>query len=131
MTKILFVCTGNVSRSQMAEAFYNHFTKSKNASSAGIVDYTPEEYGHPVKEIVDVMLEEGIDVSKNKVKTITKKMIENADKIIVMCKKEKCPDFLLDSKKVIFWYVEDPFGMDLEGIRKSRDIIKEKVLSII
>ena len=115
----------------MAEVFYNHFTNSNNASSAGTLDYTPKEYGHPVKEIIDVMLEEGIDVSKNKVKTITKKMVENADKIIVMCKKEECPDFLLDSKKVTFWDVEDPFAMDLEGIRKNRDIIKEKVLSII
>lgn len=33
--KILFVCYGNVGRSQMAEAYYNHFTKSTKAISAG------------------------------------------------------------------------------------------------
>lgn len=35
MAKILFICSGNVGRSQAAEGFYNHFTHSNDASSAG------------------------------------------------------------------------------------------------
>ena len=68
MKKILFICAGNVARSQMAEAFYNYFTDSLDAISAGVLDFTPAKYGHPIPEVVEVMQEEGIDVSQKKSK---------------------------------------------------------------
>ena len=42
--KVLFVCRGNVGRSQMAEAYYNFFTKSNMATSAGTDPTTPARY---------------------------------------------------------------------------------------
>lgn len=69
--KILFVCLGNVARSQMAEAFYNKYTNSVAAKSAGVLDYTPAKYVHPTREVIEVMKEEGIDVSNQFVKTVT------------------------------------------------------------
>ena len=128
--KILFVCLGNVARSQMAEAYFNHFSKEEKAISAGVLDFTPEKYKHPIKEVVEAMREEGIDVSKQEVTYIKPDMVEKSDKIFVMCKKEECPDFLLNSNKVVFWQVEDPFSKSLDDFRKTRDIIKSKVLSI-
>ena len=129
--KILFVCQGNVARSQIAEAYYNNFTNSNNAFSAGVLHYTPLKYGHPAQEVVELMKEEGMDVSKNKVKFITKKMVEDSDKIFVMREKEECPDFLLNSNKLIFWDIDDPFNLSLDEYKKIRDAIKEKVLSIL
>lgn len=99
--KILFICQENVARSQMAEAYYNYFTKSNNASSAGISKTSPAKYVHPVKEVVEVMKEEGIDVAGKNVKTIAEEMVEKSDKIFVMCEKEECPSFLLDSGKIV------------------------------
>lgn len=129
--KILFVCLGNVARSQIAEAYYNYFTKSNDTISAGLLDFTPAKYVHPVEEVVQIMKEEGIDVSKNKVKFITKEMVENSDKIFAMCKKEECPDFLLNSNKVTFWEIDDPYDTSLDNHKKIRDEIKSKVLSIL
>ena len=129
--KILFICHGNVGRSQMAEAFYNHFTRSKNASSAGVDPTTPKRYAHPTEEIIQVMKEENIDVSEKKIKTVTNEMVKNCDLVFIMCKKGDCPDFLLDHNNITFWNVEDPFEAGKEATRKIRDIIKSRVLSII
>lgn len=132
MNKILFICLGNVARSQMAESFYNQMTNSKNATSAGLLDFTPEKYVNPTKEVIEVMMEEGIDVSQNRVKFLTKEMVADNDHIYVLCEEEKCPDFLLNSGKVIFWgNIEDPFATDTDNFRKKRDLIKNKILSII
>ena len=129
--KILFVCRGNVARSQMAEAYYNFFTKSKDASSTGILDFTPIKYGYPVKEVVQVMKEDSIDVSQQKVKFITEEMVNAADRIFVMCKKEECPKFLLNSKKITFWDIDDPYNTDIENHRKIRDKVKKHVQQLI
>lgn len=131
MPKILFICSGNVGRSQMAEGFYNFFTKSKDASSAGTDEKTPSKYPEIPDHIVDVMKEEDIDISKNKVKLVTEDMVKKADKIYVMCEKEFCPDFLLHSDKNVFWKIKDPYQMSGTSVRKIRDHIKDKICSII
>lgn len=131
MTKILFICEGNVGRSQMAEAFYNHYTKSIDASSAGTNPKTPEKYIHPTKEIIAVMKEEGIDISNKKVKTINKDLIEEKEKIYILCNKILCPDYLLKLDNLIFWEIDDPYKVNLEGTRKIKELIKLKILSIV
>lgn len=115
----------------MAEAYYNQFTNSSDASSAGVLDFTPAKYGRPTKEIIQVMEEEGIDVSQKKVKLITEEMVAQSDRVFVMCEKKECPDFLLSSDKVIFWNVSDPHDTGINNIRKTRDIVKSKVLPIL
>jgi len=127
MKRVLFVCVENAGRSQMAEAFANHYGKGKLvASSAGVM---LADKVNPV--VVEVMKEKGIDISMNKPKLLTIKMAEEADQIITMgCSVEKfCPAPLL--KNVIDWRLEDPKGKPLDKVRKIRDKIEAKVLKLI
>jgi protein-tyrosine-phosphatase len=127
MKKVLFVCVENAGRSQMAEAFANHYGKGKLvASSAGIM---LADRVNP--HVVEAMREKDIDISMNKPKLLTPAMADGADKIITMgCSVEKiCPAPLL--KNVIDWELEDPKGKPLEKVREIRDEIEKKVLKLI
>jgi protein-tyrosine-phosphatase len=127
MKKILFVCVENAGRSQMAEAFANHYGRGRVvASSAGVILAARV---NPV--VVEAMREKGIDISRNQPKLLTPKMAEEVDKIITMgCSVEKiCPAPLL--KNVIDWGLEDPKDKPIEKVRQIRDEIERRVLELI
>ena len=131
MPKTLFICRSNVGRSQIAEAYYNHFTKSKDAVSAATNPDAPLKHKKFLPSVIKIMAEDKISMEGAFVKLITPKMIQQCEKIYVMCKKEQCPAFLITSEKVIYWDVEDPYTMTIEETRKIRDLIKSKVQAII
>ena len=111
----------------MAEAFAKHLGKGViEAESAGTL---PAEDVHPV--VVMAMRERGIDISTNKPKQLSPRMLKEADRIIVMgCGAEGvCPANLLD--KVEDWDLEDPKGLPLEEVRVIRDQIECKVRKLI
>lgn len=130
MPKTLFVCSGNVARSQMAEAFYNHFTGTSDAYSAGTNFQTPKLYPRIPLEICQLMAEKGIDVSAQGLKTIDESFVEAADRIFIMCERKHCPSFLAESEKAVYWRVEDPYKMSMQEMRAIRDQIKSKVKSL-
>jgi protein-tyrosine-phosphatase len=127
MKRILFVCVENAGRSQMVEAFANHYEKEKLvATSAGVMI---ADQVNPI--VVEVMKEKGIDISKSKPKLLTMEMTQEADQIITMgCSAEQvCPPPLL--KNVIDWKLEDPKGKPIETVKKIRDEIEQRVLKLI
>jgi protein-tyrosine-phosphatase len=127
MQKVLFVCIENAGRSQMAEAFANEYGKDKvEALSAGTM---PANEVNPV--VLQVMLEKGFDLSKNKPKLITGQMVQEADMIIVMgCSAQGfCPAPLLN--KVADWGIEDPKDKPTENVRAIRDEIERKVKMLL
>ena len=80
MKRILFVCVENAGRSQMAEAFANHYGQEKLIiSSAG---NKPADKVNPV--VVEAMKEKGIDISMNKPKLLTFQMAQDADLVVTM-----------------------------------------------
>ncbi|MGH7480013.1 MAG: arsenate reductase ArsC, partial [Candidatus Methylomirabilales bacterium] len=102
--KILFVCTGNSARSQMAEAFARNYGKGQaEASSAGI---DPKGL-HPFT--VKVMKEKRIDVSRQESKALTDEMLRNADVVVTVCghAAEHCPALPPHVRK-LHWPIDDP-----------------------
>ena len=127
MKKVLFICVENAGRSQMAEAFVNHYGKGEvEVSSAGTM---LADRVNPT--VVETMKEKGIDISMNKPKLLAMKMAEEADKIITMgCSVEKyCPAPLL--KNVVDWNLEDPKGKSIQKVREIRDEIEKRVLKLL
>ena len=132
--KILFVCRGNVGRSQMAEGLFNLLTHGKHeVASAGtkVKDKDGiDRNGQLLKDcngahnVVSALGELNIDVSNKPRIQLKPEMLNGVDKIVVMAEQENIPDYLRNDKRAIFWDVKDPKGTDLETHKKTRDQIK-------
>lgn len=131
-SKILFVCIHNSARSQMAEAFMNHYGKNEfEAYSAGL------EPGRLNSAVIQVMKEKGLDISKNKTKSVFDFIKQDLQfsHVITVCDEasaEKCPVFPGFTKR-LHWSFRDPgalIGVQeeiLSETRKIRDEIDLKV----
>ena len=130
---ILFLCSHNTFRSQIAKAYFNKFAKERNlnwqAESAGFLKTDKIN-----EKAIILMAEEEIDISKEKPKLVTDEMIAQANKIIVVCK--ECEEFglclnLPQDKDIEYWRLENPAQLELERAREIKDLIKEKTLNLI
>lgn len=127
ITNILFVCVENAGRSQMAEAFFKKYAPKKfNVISAGT---TPSSQLNPLS--VKVMNEIGIDLNDQQPKLLSNNMIESSFKTINMgcMDKESCPSLFI--KDVLDWNISNPNEKSIDEVRKIRDQIKTKVMSLI
>jgi arsenate reductase (thioredoxin) len=130
--KVLILCTGNSSRSQMAEGYFKKFKKDWGVYSAGIF---PKGI-NPMA--VRAMREDGVDISSQVSESANKYMDRSFDYVITVCDnaRETCPVFL-NAKEMLHWSFEDP--ADAEGsseevlgvFRKVRDEIKQRILDFI
>lgn len=115
----------------MAEGYYNHFTNSKSAQSAGVSPFTPHKFDTPHIQAITAMDEEGIDISRQPVRFVNSEMVNEADQIFVMTSQDELPDYILNNPKTVYWPVVDPYGQSPEFVRSVRDQIKDLVNSII
>jgi arsenate reductase len=130
--KVLFVCVHNSARSQMSEAFLNHYFGDKfEAESAGL------EPGKLNPIVVDAMKEIGIDISGNKTKSVFDyyKQGRLFKYVITVCDKtaaERCPIFPGVAEK-IHWSFPDPSALQgayeekLKATKEIRDIIEKQI----
>mgnify|MGYP001311361802 CR=1 FL=1 len=127
--KIIFICTENACRSQIAEGLLRHLASDKfEVYSAGS---RPTKV-HPAA--ITVMREIGIDISSNTSDPISLFINKGMDIIVTVCDnaKKACPVFSGRAKR-IHWSVKDPFKnwdsttKDLVDFRKIRDELTEKI----
>ncbi len=124
MQYVLFVCTHNAGRSQMAQAFFErHPPADIRAESAG---EAPAAAIWP--EVVDAMREVGIDLSGRRPKKLLPEMQVHADWAITLACGARCPYV---PTTVEDWDAPDPAGRSIEEVRAIRDEIERRVTHLI
>ena len=120
MKHILFVCTHNAGRSQMAQAFWRkHAPSDVRAESAG-----QEPAKAPWPEVVQAMAEVGIDISKERPKKLDLEMQLHADWAITLGCGGSCPYV---PTRVDDWDIPDPHGRAIEIVREIRDGLEARI----
>jgi arsenate reductase (thioredoxin) len=133
MKKILVLCTGNSCRSQIAEGYIRHFAGTKaEVYSAGI-----ETHGVNPKAI-QVMQEDGIDISKHTSNHVNEYRDIDFDYVITVCDhaKERCPYFPSKAKKFHYNFPDPAKATGTEQqimqqFREVRDRIKRYVQEFV
>ena len=131
--KVIFICTGNSCRSQMAEGLLRNMAGDLfEVFSAG----SHPSRLHPASIIV--MAELGIEISNHSADSIDEYLDKNIDIVISVCDnaRQACPSFPEDIQQ-IHWSIDDPFHgwgsepSDLLPYRETRDILKDRIESFI
>ena len=125
MSRVLFVCVQNAGRSQMAQTLFQRAAGGSHESrSAGS---RPADHVHP--EVVEALLEVGIDVSRNLPRKLERSDLEWADNVITMGCGDECP--VVPGKGYADWDLEDPAGRPLVEVRAIRDDIGRRVTELL
>jgi arsenate reductase len=127
--KVLFLCTGNSARSQMAEGYLRHVAGDQfEPMSAGV-----EPKGlNPLA--VEAMKEIGIDISQHTSKDVRDFLGQSISCVITVCDnaKQRCPIFPR-ARTLLHWSLEDPAGAtgshgeQLAVFRRVRDQIRQRI----
>lgn len=126
---ILFICDGNVARSQEAAIFLNDLSAGKHtAISAGV----NPKIGKPIDPLViQVMKEIGYSMDKSVRKPIDESTVANADVVVSFKPANELPDFVRHHGNVKYWNVADPARQSVQFHRHIRDLVKSKVESLL
>lgn len=122
---VLFLCTHNAGRSQMAMGFFTQM-----AGDAAVAWSGGSEPGNEVNPAaVAAMAECGIDISREYPKPWTDEIVRAADVIITMGCGDACPVF--PGLRYEEWKLDDPAGRGVDDVRPIRDDIEERVRRLL
>lgn len=123
--EVLFMCTHNAGRSQMAAALLaSQAGGAVRVTSAGS---DPAEQVNPA--VAAAMAEVGVDISREVPKPLGNGQAEAADIVITMGCGDACPVF--PGKRYLVWELPDPAGLTVEQVRPIRDDIARRVRALL
>ena len=122
---VLFLCTHNAGRSQMAMGFFTQL-----AGDAAVAWSGGSEPGNEVNPAaIEAMAERGINISDEYPKPWTDEIVQAADVVITMGCGDACPVF--PGRRYEEWVLDDPAGQDVDGVRPIRDEIEHRVRRLL
>jgi arsenate reductase (thioredoxin) len=123
--EVLFVCTHNAGRSQMAAALLDHEAAGRvRVTSAG-----SQPAGQLNPAVVRAMTEIGLDISREHPKPLTTGKVQAADVVITMGCGDACPVY--PGRRYLDWDLPDPAGLPVEQVRSIRDDIHRRVRQLL
>ncbi|WP_150255840.1 arsenate-mycothiol transferase ArsC [Nocardiopsis deserti] len=123
--RVLFVCTQNSGRSQIAAALLaHHATGPVTVSSAGTEPVADVE-----SDLARVLHEVGVDLGPAYPKPLTQEVVEAADIVVTLGCGDACP--VVPGKRYLDWPTADPHGASLEDLRHIRDTIDTHVGDLV
>ncbi len=122
---VLFLCTHNAGRSQMALGFFQRLAGDRAMAWSG----GSEPGGELNLAAVEAMAERGIDITGEFPKPWTDEIVRAADVIITMGCGDACPIF--PGKRYEEWTLDDPAGQGLEAVRPIRDEVEHRVRHLL
>ena len=122
---VLFLCTHNAGRSQMAMGFFTHLAGDRAVAWSG-----GSEPGHEINPAaIAAMAEVGIDITGEFPKPWTDEIVQAADVVITMGCGDACPIF--PGKRYVNWELPDPAEQAVDAVRPIRDDIEERVRRLL
>ena len=122
---MLFLCTHNAGRSQMALGWFNHLAGDRAIAWSGGSE--PGTELNPAA--IAAMAEVGIDITTEYPKPWTEEIVRAADVVVTMGCGDACPYY--PGTRYVDWELEDPAGLDVEAVRPIRDEIKQRVRELL
>jgi arsenate reductase (thioredoxin) len=122
---VLFLCTHNAGRSQMALGYFNHLGGDQGVAWSG-----GSEPGNEINPAaVAAMAEVGIDITGEFPKPWTDEIVQAADVVVTMGCGDTCPFF--PGKRYENWELPDPAGKGIHAVRPIRDDIEARVRRLL
>ncbi|OMC41518.1 phosphotyrosine protein phosphatase [Mycolicibacterium fortuitum] len=118
---VLFLCTHNAGRSQMAMGFFAHLAGDRASAFSG----GSEPADTVNAAAVAAMAEVGIDIAQEQPRVWTDEIVRAADVVVTMGCGETCPVF--PGKRYENWELADPAGLGIDAVRPIRDDIEHRV----
>jgi arsenate reductase (thioredoxin) len=127
MTKptVLFLCTHNAGRSQMALGYFARLAGDRAVAYSGGSE--PADQVNPAA--VQAMAEVGIDITSQRPKRWTQEMVEEADVVVSMGCGDACP--VIPGRRHEDWVLPDPAGKPIDEVRPVRDEIERRVRQLV
>jgi arsenate reductase (thioredoxin) len=122
---VLFLCTHNAGRSQMALGFFQHLAGDRAIAWSGGSE--PATTVNP--SAIAAMRERHIDISGEYPKPWTDEVVRAADVVVTMGCGDACPVF--PGRRYEDWVLDDPAGFDVDDIRPIRDEIERRVRRLL
>jgi arsenate reductase len=122
---VLFLCTHNAGRSQMALGFFTHVADDEGVAWSG-----GSEPGTEINPAaVAAMTEVGIDITREFPKPWTDEIVQASDVIVTMGCGDACSVF--PGRRYVEWVLPDPAGQSVDAVRLIRDDIEERLRRLL